>query len=94
MWLVPALFAMLMNARESVSHILTFCLHRWTHAEKVPKEYHLPHALKKSQAHGINRILKNNLVPHIQDSSPLLFLTAFSYKISNNCLNLVAQPSL
>lgn len=79
MWLVPAFLAMLMNARESVSCILTFCLHRWTHAEKVPMQYCLPHVHKTSQAHRINHILKNDFVSHTQDNSPLLFLTALAY---------------
>lgn len=78
MWLVSAFFAMLMNARESVSCILTFCLHGWTHAEKVPMEHGLAHVLKRVQAPSINHVLKNDLVSHIQDNSPLLFLTTLA----------------
>jgi len=35
MWLVSAFYAMLMNARETIGYILTFCLLHQTHAERA-----------------------------------------------------------
>lgn len=52
MWLAPAHFAMLMNARVDVSCPLTFYLPRWTHAEKVPMEYHFPRVLESTSSHN------------------------------------------
>lgn len=52
MWLVSAFYAMLMNARETMGCILTFCLLRQTHAERavsaIPIAQGLPHVLKRS----------------------------------------------
>lgn len=52
MWLVSAFCAMLMNARETVGCILTFCLLRQAHAERavsvIPIARGLPHLLKRA----------------------------------------------
>lgn len=52
MWFVPAFRAMLMNARETIRCILTFCLPHQMHAGGavglIPMAMPLPHALERS----------------------------------------------